>query len=300
MTVIEHFNAKDIREDVAQFIGEGQQLQYKATTKYRIIDNDALSVLALMAKNNPNEFQQLVSRFVDGVVIIPEIVFEESIRNLKGSKNGFNNIYQPFYTLLAQWTPIYIVTMKENYDLYKNGFASEQVALEKYKALAHELTDHQDIQAKIQSATTFEDIEAAFRSVQDNCGERISFVYAHVMLAEKITNVRFMSNEYAGVYKKWTSNYAKNQKLHQMIYIYESEYIQAFRVESVHRVLFDYARMYLTPQTSLAFITAARNAKILTKIVRYGDATTGTFYEAGISNVQFNNLVGNSNITVYH
>lgn len=297
------YNTPQICEDIAGQLLKGEFIDYEQIETYYFIDNNTLTDLADFAKRHPVEFRILIQYLISigGTVafILTEVIFEESIRNVH-NKQHFNSLYKPFYNELCSMAPVFIVTIQENFDQFEvlEGEYEVMFPQDKYIDFAKHLNSHPGISTLLNAATTISEVDNAYRSVLDDAGERMAFLYIHAMLASRKKTVKFLSNEVKGVYAKWCQVYSEDATLHQMLDIAgEDEYIQLFRVESYHKLLYEFVST-LSEQDRIDFLSKARSGDMLNRLVRYTDKTT-TKYK-GITNEKFNNIVMDENCTLYH
>lgn len=305
MQEVEVSSDKQYYNAVAQYLQEGKNLQLTDDNEnnvydyHIVLDNNVLTDLAAAAKFANAEFQQLISSYPNAVFIIPEIVFEESISNMKNIQH-FNSFYLNFYQTISQIAPVFIVSLADNYNWYAKGFDNKNNAFKSYLDLVKILNDNLEIRKKLDTATEIQDVESGLRSVSKDCGERIAFIYTHIMISEKLPNIKFLSKEVNGVYRKWLQVYAENKDLLKQVYVKNlEEYIKAFRVESFHKLLFDFARHKLSGNQQQQFINYIRQGKCVNDIVNYSNKTLALSYEEGVNNAKFIGMVRNPDI-VFH
>ncbi|MGE7983741.1 hypothetical protein [Solibacillus sp. NPDC093137] len=297
------YNAPQFCEDIAEHLLKGEYIDYEQVETYYFIDNNTLTDLAALAKRHPVEFHTLIQHLMNigspVAFILTEVIFEESISNVK-NKHHFNALYKSFYNELGAIAPVYIVTMQENFDQFEvlDGDFETMFPQDKYIDFAKHLNSNPGISTLLNAATTISDVDSAYRSVREDAGERMAFLYIHAMLASRKKTVRFLSNEDKGVYGKWCQVYSEDATLHSMVDIAdEDEYIQLFRVESYHKVLYDYVST-LTEQDRKDFLSKARQGDLLNYPVRYTEKTVIKY--KGITNEKFNDIVMDGNSTIYH
>lgn len=295
--------------DVTTYFKKGNDV-FKRVVKagnrhFYVLDNNAMSDLAELAKKNSHYFLMLMRSLSKPVFIIPEMVFEESVRNIK-NKAHFNATYLPFYSLLSTVGPIIQMSTDDNFEVYAEGFTSKNEATDHYIELAKDSTHNLEIKNLLKQARTVQDVDKAYRSILDDAGERFAFLYIHTLLAEQFTST-FLSNEVKGVYYKWIK-FSEDKQLLSKIYIQNSgSYIDAFRVISYHKLIFEFLRGLTNTNPNFAvsaFLQNARSGSILQRPIRFGSEANilksiAAVYE-GVDNVKFNDLVGDNDIIMFY
>lgn len=207
-----------------------------------VLDNNAITELAKIAKNDPETFKDLLENNMqigETVVVIPLVIFQESINNIK-SMQHFNSFYEDFYRLLSQIVPIYIIDTYTNFDSFKLTYKDEMTAIQNYIEIAKTSTENIEVIKSLRTATTLNDVEASFRSVGKDCGERFAFLYSHALIAEGRERVRFYSNEIQGVYRYWSAKLSKKTSLHKLILVKDSsDYKMHFKVLTLNKLFYE-------------------------------------------------------------
>ncbi|MBM7608624.1 nitrogen regulatory protein PII-like uncharacterized protein [Lysinibacillus composti] len=295
-------------EDVVSNLKKGKQ-DFTRITKaghrhFYVLDNNEMTDLALLANNSPQDFLALMRSLSKPAFIIPTIVIEESVSNIK-SKQHFNSRYLNFYTMLATVGPILLMSTDDNFEVYAEGFNTKHEATAHYIELAQLSTDNIEIKKLCKKAKTVQDVDKAYRSIEDDAGERLAFLYIHALIAEKFT-LTFLSNEIKGVYNKW-QRFRQDKQLLRKIYVQDCEkYIDVFRVISYHKLIFDFSRGFfgLNSSARLLFIQQARKGAIIQRPVLYGSEADfekgiAPVYE-GVTNVKFNDFVEDNDIIMFY
>ncbi|MBQ0139386.1 MAG: hypothetical protein KBT36_08825 [Kurthia sp.] len=295
--------------DVTTYIKKGHDA-FKRVVKagYRhfyVLDNNEMSDLAELAKKNSHDFLLLMRSLSKPVFIIPTMVFEESVRNIKNQAH-FNATYFPFYSMLATVGPILLMSTDDNFEVYAEGFTSKIEATDHYIELAKVSTHNLEIKNLLKQARTVRDVDDAYCSVLSDAGERFAFLYIHTLLAEQFT-ATFLSNEVKGVYYKWLK-FSEDKQLLSKIYFKDSgSYIDAFRVISYHKLIFNFLRELTKNDPNFAvsaFLQNARSGSILQRPIRFGSEANirksiAPVYE-GVENVKFNDMVGDNDIIMFY
>ncbi len=235
------------------------------TSHFYVLDNNVLSDLAKLARTDANTFNTLMSHFKNNIFIIPQMVLEESIRNLPVQEAVDKN-YLDFYSLLNQLDIlVYIESLQYNYQLFADGFTSKDIAFLHYNELAMRVTSNMDVIKRLRNAKSCLDIDNAYRYRNEDAGERFIFLYTHAMLMDQVKEITILSNELS-VYNIWKSNMKKSDFYNFLLIENDEEYYRKLRPLSYNGLLLKFAlEKNLSGQALEQFLHVARPASVVNR-----------------------------------
>lgn len=258
--------------------------------KYNILDNNFLTDLAKIARNNCDEFKILMQEKEQEIFIIPQMVFEESFRNFANlGVQKVNEIYLDFYKIMKSLgIKIYIESLSYNFKLFSEGFTNSTVAFDQFKTLSKESTNNIEIQKLIEDAKSIEDIEIYYRLNLKDAGERFIFLFAHSMMMDEVSSIDILSNEIKGVYNVWIANREKSNLLKVMFNNFPDKYYHKLHVISYNKFLVDVLiNLNIIPQD---FLIVVRDKNIENRKIKYSHNLHNIVDDKIISNANFINL----------
>ena len=168
-----------------------------------VFDNMILSNLALSARTYPHEFNLMLDTMSlrDAIVLIPEIILEESAGNNGMTPERYQEYYEELFKALSQYTEIYVVPFEATYEIIEEGAASSSEAFAQFQLVAKLLNKtNKAIESAIESSTDIAGIEQALTTASKDAGERVIHLLTCALLINGVSTVRVMSNELKGVY----------------------------------------------------------------------------------------------------
>ncbi len=266
----------------------------KRTTHYYILDNNVLTDLAKLSREEQDSFKELMAYYHDAEFIIPQMVLEESVRNLP-AQEMVDKIYLDFYRLMSELEiPIYLETVEDNYQIFAEGYVSKEEAFRQYKEIAQKSVSNIDIQNDLRHAESCEDIKIAYSRSLKDAGERFIFLYAHSMLQDKVNEISILSNEIPGVYNVWKANLRKDELLELLNVTSRDEYCEKVRPVSYNCFLVEFlkGKLTLTLEEVKAFLQITRIKSMFSRSVYYSQASCNYVdIRTDMTNEEFLNFV---------
>ena len=205
-----------------------------------LLDNMLLTQLSKAARDAPDCFTFFINHFRQhrAVLLIPDIIFEESSGNRGMTPERYATLYQPFFQILSEHIDLFCVTFRECFDFVYRGAATRQQALTQFRLLAREIVrTHTDLSQLVQQSTTIEAMESAIRSVPQDCGERILHLLACSLLVDGAETVTLLSNEEPGVYYTRLTM-ANNETLRKALFMEDQHVFRSvYRLQSLDQLL---------------------------------------------------------------
>lgn len=178
-------------------------------------------------------------RLGDSAIVIPIVIFEESVHNMKNIQH-FNALYANFYRLLSQLIPIYITDTPASFASFKVAYKDEATAIQHYVEIAKLSTENIEIMKQLRAAICIADVDTSLRTVLKDCGERFVFLYSHAFIAEGRERVRFHSNEIQGVYRYWAGNLTGKSNLHRLLLVKDAKHYKAkLKVITLNKLFYE-------------------------------------------------------------
>ncbi len=162
-----------------------------------------LSHLAYAARTYPDEFSLLVDAMdlQEAIVVIPEIILEESAGNHGMTPERYQAYYEPLFQQLSQSTDIYVVPFETAFQVIEHGAQTASEAFTQFQLMALLLNKgNAEIKPMIEVATDVAGIQAALTLHAKDAGERIIHLFTCAFLFDGVPTVRVYSNENRGVY----------------------------------------------------------------------------------------------------
>ncbi|MCT4781399.1 MULTISPECIES: hypothetical protein [Exiguobacterium] len=215
------------------FVIEDEQTIY-------LMDNMLLTQLSKAARDAPDCFISFVNHFRhhNAVLLIPDIIFEESSGNRNMTPEWYADLYQPFFQIMSEHVDVFYVTFRECFNFVHRGAVNHDQALAQFRLLAREIVrSHTELSQQVQQSTTIQAIESAIRSVPKDCGERILHLLACSLLIDGAQTVTLLSNEVKGVYYTRLTM-AKNETLLGALFMQDQHVFRdAYRLQSLDQLL---------------------------------------------------------------
>ncbi len=275
-------------------------IQVLNAEQYCFIDNNVLTDLALLAKGDVHIFKDFLTSVEQRVFIIPEMVLEESVNNLP-TIQAVNHRYLDFYREIAGIGPVYVLTTEMSFKLYATGFDDKSIAFKTYVEIAKSSTHNIEVFKAVEGANTIEEVEAAYRRVLKDAGERFAFLFAHAFVADGIKQTVFLSNEIKGVYYRW-GKFKTDELLRKLIYVSSAEsYVKKFKVITFNKLLYDYLSANFSQDhvQRMDILSTARKGAPLNCDVSYADNEQEAVFKHEVNNDDFSKLVENLYISFY-
>ncbi|KLA22229.1 hypothetical protein [Bacillus cereus] len=263
-------------------------------THYYILDNNVLSDLAKLAREEQTSFKELMTCYKGTVFIMPQMVLEEAIRNLPGQQR-VDEMYLAFYRFMSELEiPIYLESVEYNYQIFAEGYGSREEAFRQYKEIAQKSVSNIVIQNALRNAKSCEDIEVAYSQSLKDAGERFIFLYAHAMLQDKVNKISILSNEIKGVYNVWKANMRKGELLELVKVTSHEEYCEKLRPVSYNCILVDSLKKNptLTSEQRKSLLQIMRDSSIIGRNVYYSQKSCNLVdTRADMNNEEFLNFI---------
>ncbi|MED2675582.1 hypothetical protein P4207_18255 [Bacillus thuringiensis] len=263
-------------------------------THYYILDNNVLSDLAKLAREEQSSFKELMTCYKGTVFIVPEMVMEEAIRNLPGQQ-WVDEKYLNFYQVMSELhIPIYLESVEHNYQIFAEGYGSKAEAFLQYKEIALNSISNIAIQGELREAKSCKDIEKAYSQSLKDAGERFIFLYAHAMLQDKVNKISILSNEIKGVYNVWKANMRKGELLELVRVTSHEEYCEKLRPVSYNCILVNSLKKNptLTSEQKKSLLQIMRDSKIIGRNVYYSQKSCNLVdTRADMNNEEFINFI---------
>ncbi|ACB62048.1 hypothetical protein Exig_2599 [Exiguobacterium sibiricum 255-15] len=205
-----------------------------------LLDNMLLTKLSKAARDTPDCFTFFIDHFRQhhAVLLIPDIIFEESSRNRDMTPERYATFYQPFFQILSEHIDLFYVTFRDCFDFVHRGATTRQQAFSQFRLLAREIVrSHTELSQQVQQSPTIEAVESAIRAVRQDCGERILHLLACSLLVDGAETVTLLSNEGPGVYYTRLTM-ANNETLLRALFMEDRHVFRSvYRLQSLDQLL---------------------------------------------------------------
>jgi len=205
-----------------------------------LLDNMLLTQLSKAAREAPDYFTFFINHFRqhNAVLLIPDIIFEESSGNRGMTPERYTTLYQPFFQIMSEHIDLFCITFRECFDFVHRGAVTRHQAFAQFRLLAREIVrTHTDLSQQIQQSTTIEAMESAIRSVPQDCGERILHLLVCSLLVDGAETVTLLSNEGPGVYYTRLTM-ANNETLLRALFMEDRHVFRSvYRLQSLDQLL---------------------------------------------------------------
>lgn len=285
--------------DIQGFITSN--ISFSSSVQYLMLDNNELSDMALLANNDPTALKDLLSTFVDVVLLIPDVVFEESIYNIQ-NQTHFNKVYFNFYQHASAVLPIFVLTTEQSFKWFAGGFEKEQDAFLTYVEIAKRSMENLEIRSELAKSQNINDVEMALRHIPKDAGERFAFLFCHALIADGARNLLLLSNEIKGVYHK-AKRFSRDETLLSLIFLQNNKaYEQNLRVITFNKLVYDYvSSTYPTDlQKRGDFLKIVRNGNVGSREVSFAQISTQSLSKQGVSDEEFSQIVGDSDYILFY
>ncbi|SFA53293.1 hypothetical protein SAMN05192569_10426 [Parageobacillus thermantarcticus] len=210
-----------VLESVRPFISDNTEQLYQSLNEHQafyMFDNMILTKLRKQISNLPLLLQAFHQ---SPVFLIPDVVLEESFRNIP-TKERYNDYYFELFQQLSAKKQLYIISMETIYQLLAKGMTKKQYIFDAMKQLALEaFRVNRDIINNLERCelSSFSDLPK-FRQIilhnGNNAGERFICFFALLLVHQYYGPAYICSDDGKGVYTMY-STFVNNESLFRML-----------------------------------------------------------------------------------
>lgn len=211
-----------VLESVRSFISDNTEQLYQSLNEHRafyMLDNMILTKLRNQISNLPLLLQAFHQ---SPIFLIPDVVLEESFRNIP-TKERYNDYYFELFKQLSAKKQLYIISMETIYQLLEKGMTKKQYIFDAMKQLALEaFRVNRDIINNLERCelSSFSDLPKLRQIILhngNNAGERfICFFFSLLLVHQYYGPAYICSDDGKGVYTMYNT-FVNNESLFRML-----------------------------------------------------------------------------------
>ncbi|WP_420768649.1 hypothetical protein ACNR9V_01695 [Parageobacillus thermoglucosidasius] len=199
-----------VLESVRPFISDNTEQLYQSLNEHQtfyMFDNMILTKLRKQISNLPLLLQAFHQ---SPVFLIPDVVLEESVRNIP-TKERYNDYYFELFKQLSAKKQLYIISMETIYQLLEKGMTKKQYIFDAMKQLALEaFRVNRDIINNLERCelSSFSDLPKLRQIILhngNNAGERFICFFALLLVHQYYGPAYICSDDGKGVYTMYNT-----------------------------------------------------------------------------------------------
>ncbi|OUM83797.1 hypothetical protein [Parageobacillus thermoglucosidasius] len=210
-----------VLESVRPFISDNTEQLYQSLNEHQafyMFDNMILTKLRKQISNLPLLLQAFHQ---SPVFLIPDVVLEESVRNIP-TKEQYNDYYFELFKQLSAKKQLYIISMETIYQLLEKGMTKRQYIFDVMKQLALEaFRVNRDIINNLERCglSSFSDLPKLRQIILhngNNAGERFICFFALLLVHQYYGPAYICSDDGKGVYTMYNT-FVNNESLFRIL-----------------------------------------------------------------------------------
>ncbi|MGG3917676.1 hypothetical protein ABEV38_08990 [Parageobacillus thermoglucosidasius] len=210
-----------VLESVRPFISDNTEQLYQSLNEHQafyMFDNMILTKLRKQISNLPLLLQAFHQ---SPVFLIPDVVLEESFRNIP-TKERYNDYYFELFKQLSAKKQLYIISMETIYQLLEKGMTKKQYIFDVMKQLALEaFRVNRDIINNLERCelSSFSDLPKLRQIILhngNNAGERFICFFALLLVHQYYGPAYICSDDGKGVYTMYNT-FVNNESLFRIL-----------------------------------------------------------------------------------
>lgn len=210
-----------VLESVRSFISDNTEQLYQSLNEHRafyMLDNMILTKLRKQISNLPLLLQAFHQ---SPIFLIPDVVLEESFRNIP-TKERYNDYYFELFKQLSAKKQLYIISMETIYQLLEKGMTKKQYIFDAMKQLALEaFRVNRDIINNLERCelSSFSDLPKLRQIILhngNNAGERFICFFSLLLVHQYYGPAYICSDDGKGVYTMYNT-FVNNESLFRML-----------------------------------------------------------------------------------
>lgn len=210
-----------VLESVRPFISDNTEQLYQSLNEHQafyMLDNMILTKLRKQISNLPLLLQAFHQ---SPIFLIPDVVLEESFRNIP-TKERYNDYYFELFKQLSAKKQLYIISMETIYQLLEKGMTKKQYIFDAMKQLALEaFRVNRDIINNLERCelSSFSDLPKLRQIILhngNNAGERFICFFSLLLVHQYYGPAYICSDDGKGVYTMYNT-FVNNESLFRIL-----------------------------------------------------------------------------------
>lgn len=210
-----------VLESVRPFISDNTEQLYQSLNEHQafyMLDNMILTKLRKQISNLPLLLQAFCE---SSVFLIPDVVLEESFRNIP-TKERYHDYYFELFKQLSAKKHVYVISMETIYQLLEKGIAKKQYIFDAMKQLALEaFRVNRDIinnleRCELSSLLDLPKLRQIIWHNGNNAGERFICFFSLLLVHQYYGPAYICSDDGKGVYTMY-STFVNNESLFRIV-----------------------------------------------------------------------------------